>query len=123
MPTVYVTGTNPYRRRFHRDQECAQLTKGPALGESQEVEAIDLNNLDGVLPCLWCYPDAPRATSAHRYCYICDTGKVRPCAHNGGIRVFMTRTHRKGSLYRDPGEQFQQERYVWPERASKYLVV
>jgi len=120
---VYVTESNPYRRRFHRDESCSQLTKGPAIGESQEIVEISLDDLPGVLPCLRCFPDAPRARSAHQYCYTCDTGKVRPCQHNGGVQVFMVRTVRKGSLYRDPGETFTQARYVWPENASKYILV
>jgi hypothetical protein len=122
MPIVYVKPSNPYRRRFHKSETCTQLTKGPANGEAREVHEIDLVDLEGASPCLRCYPDAPRAKSAHRYCYICDTGKIRPCEHNGGVLVYMTWTHRKGSLYRDPGDVFIQERYVWPEYASRYVL-
>lgn len=120
---VFVTESNPYRRRFHRSDDCSQLAKAPAVGVAQEILKIDLEEIPGVLPCLRCFPDAPRAKSAHQYCFICDPGKVRPCRHNGGIKVHMVRTHRKGSLYRDPGETFVQVRYVWPENASKYLLV
>ena len=121
MPAVYVTPSNPYRRRFHASPECVQLTKAPATGRPQEILKIEVDELAVALPCRTCYPDAPVATSAHRYCRVCDSGKVRPCAHNGGVLVHMTRTHRKGSLYRDPGEVFTQARWVWPERANKYL--
>ncbi len=121
MTWVYVTGSNVYRRKFHASPECTQLTKGPATGSSRPVEKIDLGDLYPARPCKLCYPDAPVPRSAHRYCYTCDPGRTRPCEHNGGVRVFMTRVHRKGSLYRDPGEVFIQERYVWPERASHFV--
>ncbi len=115
---VYVADTNATRRKFHRSRDCRGLRRG-----EQTILEIDLNDRGVELPCLMCFPDAPRADSAHRYCYQCDTGKIRPCAHNGGVKVFMTRTHRKGSIYRDKGEVFTQERYVWPEHASKYALV
>ncbi len=120
MPRVYVKTSNVNRRRFHRVEDCGQLRKAPAMGRSREVVEIDLEDCPDAVPCLYCYPDAPRARSVHKYCYTCDPGFVRPCAHNGGVKVFMTRTRRKQTLFQEPGEVFMNERYVWPERVLRY---
>lgn len=118
---VYVTSSNPYRRRFHRSRSCRQLVKGPATGLRQKVLEIDATAIGTELPCLVCFSDAPRARSAHRYCYICDPGKVRPCAHNGGVLVPMYRTHQRDGFLHEAGETYLRRQYVWPENATKYL--
>ncbi len=123
MAHVYVTDSNPYRQKFHRSEDCTQLTKRPAKGVPQEIRQIDIQDVGDALPCLRCYPDAPRAKSLHKYCHTCDTGMIRPCAHNGGVKVLMTRTRRVQTLLQEPGEQYVQERWVWPERASRYVMV
>lgn len=121
MPGVYVTGSNAYRRRFHARPDCPQLTKGPASGSPQDVVQIDLDERDRATPCLECYPEAPRPRSAHRYCYTCDPGRVKPCEHNGGVRVWMTRVRSYQTLFTEPGDEYYQERWVWPEKAHLYL--
>lgn len=123
MPTVYLTKTNPYRRRFHRTPDCGKLAKRPPIGQRQKVEAIELSELSGELPCLKCYPDAPRAVSAHRYCYVCDPGKTKPCEHNGGVKIYMIWTHHTETFLSERGDQYAVSRWVWPENAARYLTL
>ena len=120
MP-VYVTSSNPDRRRFHRSEDCEQLRKKPSTGRKQQVLTVELEDLARPIPCLRCYPDAPRPVAAHRYCYECDLGRVKPCAHNGGVPVFQTRVHRKETIYSEAGETYYQQRYVWPEQVRLYI--
>lgn len=101
--------------------DCHQLKKRPSTGRNQQVLRVELDDLTRPVPCLICYPDVAHPVSHHRYCYTCDPGKVRPCAHNGGVPVFQTRTHRKATIYHDVGETYQQRRYVWPEQVRLYI--
>ena len=113
--TVYVPkGSRGVR--FHRSSDCIQLTCRGA-----ETKQIELSALTVQQPCKTCFPDAPVARSAHRYCYVCDTGKTRPCEHNGGVRVPMTRTRRSRSPYMDKGETYIRYQWVWPEHAHFFL--
>jgi hypothetical protein len=113
MPTVYLASRNLKRVKFHRGLDCNQL-------RGVEPVAVDLAELPRPVPCRTCYPDAPRAVSAHRRCFICNPRSTRPCEHNGGVPVRMTRTRRKDSLVAEAGETYTRVDFVWPELARHY---
>ena len=113
MATVYTASQNLRRGKFHRDPDCRWLT-------GAEPVAVDLDELPRPSPCLTCYPDAPRAISAHRRCPQCNPRVTRPCGHNGGVPVHMTRIRRSNTLVADAGEAYTRVDYVWPEHARHY---
>ena len=106
---------------FHKSLDCRQLTKRPATGKFQDAVELDLNDLKRPRPCRTCYPDAPVAKSVHRLCPKCNHFRVAPCPHNGGVPVLVDWTRRKGSILTQPGENYQQEVYVWPEHVHQYV--
>ena len=116
MPTVYVREKSVV---FHRSADCFQLKKGPARGPGRALREVPLEELPKPRPCRYCYPDAPRARSRHRYCQECK-GSALPCEHNGGVLVTLTNTHTKRSIMSEPGDTYQRTRYVWPEQAHLY---
>jgi hypothetical protein len=122
MPTVYRSRVRRTGVRFHKTPDCVHLIRKPSRGNRQPVDALDLTEVEKPIPCEVCYPDAPKAVSAHQFCGICNTTRTRPCAHNGGIKVYLTRYRRKPSLRMNPGEeQSSYIKWVWPEHAHLYL--
>jgi len=118
MPTVWIRSTD--RPRFHRVEDCRHLTKPPARGEAKPVRAVELADLVMARPCKHCYPDAPSYKIVRRVCHACNPRRALPCSHNGGVRVTLTRTTRYVSLFRDPGDDFPQVTYVWPDQVWFY---
>jgi hypothetical protein len=119
MPTVWIRSTD--RPRFHRTEDCYQLNKPPARGTAKPVRAVELANLnEHARPCRVCYPDAPHVKVVRRFCPKCNTTRALPCAHNGGVRVTLARTTSYVSLLRDPGDEWLQTLYVWPDQAWFY---
>lgn len=106
---------------FHREADCFHITKKPPRGERGVLREVDLDEIRDQRPCLRCYPDAPRATFLRRYCPTCNTSQTRPCPHNGGIRVFYDVTYKTSTLYREAGETFTREKWVWPDRLRHYM--
>jgi hypothetical protein len=100
---VYTTGSENVK--FHASKDCRGLTKG-----QKEAFAVELATLQAPKPCLYCYPDYPVLAVVHLRCTICNTGKVYPCQHNGGVRVLVPTRHG----YRS--------KYVWPENSHAYEV-
>lgn len=105
---------------FHRSQECSQLHKRPARGSAHPLQSIDLSEVNLRRPCKVCYPDAPRTKVARRFCPQCNTNSVRPCAHNGGVRVTVAYQTKYVGLLRDPGDEVVRAIWVWPDRAHFY---
>lgn len=118
MVMVLISGAG---KKFHSTRDCWQLTKTPHVGDHREVDEIDLEDIAYPLPCRTCYPDAPRLESVHRYCRVCDTGKVNPCEHNGGVKVMMTQQHRSQTITSEAGDTFTRWIHVWPERVHLYV--
>lgn len=118
MPTVFVKSVD--RPRFHRTEDCSQLTKSPPKGHSHSIRAVDITELTSARPCRFCYPRAPRSRALRRHCYICNPSNVRPCEHNGGVLVTMALTTHYVSTLRDPGDEHVVERYVWPDQVWMY---
>lgn len=114
MPTVYRTQSGDRRVRFHRFPTCRR-TRGSVLSP------VELDDVEIPVPCLECYPDAPRPISAHRYCPTCNVSSVRPCAHNGGVRVLMTRVRRTTRMTHEAGEPYVRFDYVWPESVFRLI--
>jgi hypothetical protein len=107
---------------FHKDLDCRQLRKRPAIGVKQEPVEVELTELVHPRPCRNCYPDAPVAVSVHRVCPICNTDAgVRACAHNGGVPVYRERVYANPGLNHDPGETHMVQTYVWPEHVHHYV--
>lgn len=119
MPTVhYRDGQRP---RFHKNQDCAQLTKAPARGTARPLVSVDLEDLPvRANPCKTCYPDFPNPKIVRRYCPICPSQTVRPCEHNGGVQVTASYTTNYVSALRDPGEETNWVTWVWPDHAWQY---
>lgn len=107
---------------FHRVEDCAQLRKRPARGSARPLVARDLSELNFLRPCKNCYPDAPRVKVVRRFCPQCNVSKVRPCAHNGGVRVTSAYSTSYVGLLRDPGDEVVRSFWVWPDRAHFYEV-
>lgn len=107
--------TRTTRPRFHKNRECFQLTKSGSVAAE-----VNLDEIGRAQPCRTCYPDAPRLASAHRWCRECNKQKIRPCQHNGGVLVPLTRTHRKTTINSDPGDTYIRFDYVWPEQVHLY---
>lgn len=102
---VYVT--DQPNGRFHVTAECHRLRAGQAATKSsKEIYAITLDELERRTPCRRCFPDAPHVSVHIPYCSICDSS--RPCAHNGGVLVYV------------PTKRDIKCRYVRPERARFY---
>lgn len=121
MPTyVYVRGENRSEQRFHKDEDCTQLTKRPARGEGRDLREVTLDELYWATPCRNCYPDAPRASSVHLRCEICNSGAIRPCAHNGGVLVKQLITMRRQTINYEIGDIVVRRKYVWPEHVRHY---
>ena len=123
MPVVYVVPPNLERHGatlFHKNLECRQLTKRPARGVKHTPVEMDLNEVEHPRPCQICYPDAPVPRSVHRRCDLCNTTRVNPCPHNGGVPVLHSWSW-EPSADNPAGDTYQYEIYVWPERAHLYL--
>jgi hypothetical protein len=120
MP-VYVRGTENHRRVFHQDPDCRQLTKKPSRGEPQDLLEVEIADLRFQRPCLTCYPDAPRARAARRFCKKCNTNTARACRHNGGIKVLKEYTWKSSTVLHDAGETYVKVSYVWPDALRHYL--
>jgi len=106
---------------FHKVEDCPQLTKAPARGTQKPLETVDLDLIALPKPCKTCYSDAPRGKFARRYCPLCNkNGRIRPCAHNGGVKVTIAQTTNYLSLLRDPGDEYTRAIWVWPDRAHRY---
>ena len=108
MPTVLVTS---WGKSFHKSPDCGGLAR------FNDLNQISLDEITTQRPCLWCYPDAPRVSFVKRFCNQCNTTRVRPCVHNGGVRVPMRVKTGKVSTIEDT---FVRWIYVWPDRAHLY---
>ena len=86
------------------------------------MRAVELSDLRGARPCKTCYPDAPNYRIVRRACSICNRPKLTPCEHNGGVLVTLTRHTSYISVLRDPGDEFLQTTYVWPDEVWKYEI-
>ena len=98
-----VFGTGVLGAAFHARPDCRWLknTRHP-------VVELDLAKLRSAQPCKTCYPQLPNPRVAHIRCRKCNTGKVYPCAHNGGVLVVV------------PGQRYSRVKHVWPEQAHAY---
>ncbi len=105
--------TTPAGTKFHRSSYCHQVKK-----DSELIE-ISLEEIGRRTPCRSCFRDAPNADVLHAYCPRCNS--FRPCAHNGGVLVPLTRTRRTRSPYMDQGETYIRYDYVWPESLSAHV--
>lgn len=120
MPTVYLVGEG-HKQVFHREADCRHIVKPPPRGQRGELREVDLDDIRTQRPCRTCYPDAPRARFQKRFCPTCNKNQSRPCAHNGGIRVYYEVTYKTRTLYHEPGDVSLREKYVWPDRVRHYM--
>ena len=97
------------------------MTKPSKQGHKTEVKRVSLDDIGRAQPCRSCFPDAPPLRSAHRYCTQCNKTNIRPCEHNGGVLVPMTRTRRKASPWMDVGSTYIRYDYVWPEQLHLFV--
>jgi hypothetical protein len=121
MPMVFVT-QEMHRKRgtkiSHKSLYCKQLRKPTRL---TPVE-VELSELARPRPCYNCYPDAPRAVSVHRVCFVCNTDRgPRPCPHNGGVLIHRERVIPRPGVKHDPGDHQVVNEYVWPEALHLYV--
>lgn len=121
MPQVWIRADAGRRARFHRSEDCRQLTKKPPEGKPRELLEVDLADLTRPVPCRTCYTDLPTIRMVKQYCYVCNKGSARPCEHNGGVPVFITYETSYRSLLREPGDLITKQVYVWPDRAHHYI--
>jgi hypothetical protein len=99
--------TGDYSRIFHK-ADCAQLAR------VKNRSTIVVGEDPRYRPCLKCHPDAPRLKVRHPYCVVCHPKKNHPCAHNGGVKVWVfIRNYRREGFLKIP-------RWVWPEEAHRY---
>lgn len=110
MLTVFTTASGT---KFHRSPACRQVKS------YSEVMEYTLDMIGDRLPCLTCFRDAPDPRILHAYCPTCNT--FRPCEHNGGVLVPLTRTRRSRSPYMEPGETYIRWDYVWPESLTTHV--
>lgn len=121
MPTVWTTAPDLAQIKFHKNQTCPMMVKKPPSGRSHTPVEVEVDEIHYPTPCLLCYPDAPRAVSAHVVCRMCSPRAARPCVHNGGLMVYMPRVHRAPSLSSTQGDVYYRRQWVWPEVLRHYV--
>lgn len=125
---VFTTATSGSRHvHVHLTADCRGLVGGQRSGGTpREVREVPLEDVELPEPCLWCFPDVPRAKIWRPLCGTCEQTRVLPCPHNGGVLVVSTRrgqwTGVIGKSVYDPDKVVSRNVYVWPENAYRYAL-
>lgn len=121
MSLVWISSRPQQRPRFHSSSDCYHLTQRSRIGGTPlPPQQVDLRDLDQPRPCHTCYSDIPVIRMAKRYCNQCNGLHTRPCAHNGGVPVYVTYQTTYRSFLREPGDEITKMIYVWPSRVHHY---
>jgi hypothetical protein len=112
---VYQTSR---QSRIHFDPDCRYLFMGNR--RKNPVQSLDLTEIPHTKRfCVECSPpDLPQLPKIrHRPCHICYPGtrKAKPCAHNGGVLVFV-QSHQTNRARVYVARTYRKWR--WPENAG-----
>ena len=103
----------------HSSPDCVRLTG--AMNHMFEYSIDDLNHRT---LCKKCFPDRPKTIkTAHLICTLCEQNTPRPCAHNGGVRVYVREAFKAGRGTQTEDIPLYRRAWVWPENAWKYTLV
>lgn len=116
--TVQVYRTSR-QARVHFDPDCRYLHMG--VRRKEPIQTLDLASIvNSKRFCEGCKPaDLPQAPRVQnrRPCAVChkNTRQIRPCAHNGGVQVFVY-SHQVNRAGVDVPRTYK--KYRWPENVG-----